>query len=233
MIPRRVREVPLSLPAKTTSTARYLLPDERAVIETRRHWMILMPPVLKSLAILAVALYLLANDTYSMALDNIVLTVILGVFLYLSYQVTAWWVDHFVVTNRRVLLVSGVLTKKTAIMPLLKVTDMTYEQNPLARVLGYGTFVFESAGQDQALSRVSHLPGGPRQLYIQISSLLFATYGGPATPAPAPAPRLYSEQTTVDVRTGRQPGVEQPRIHQTTPIPRPDDPYAPGREGDD
>jgi len=194
-----------------------------------------MPPVLKSLAVLAVALYLLGNDSYSMALDNLVLAVILGVFLYLSYQIIQWRLDHFVVTNRRVLLVSGVLTKRTAIMPLLKVTDMTYQQNPLARMLGYGTFVFESAGQDQALSRVDYLPGGPRQLYIQISALLFANYGGPTTaaPVPPPGPASLPEQTTVDVRTGRTPDVEQPRIHQTTPIPRPDDPYSPGREGDD
>lgn len=192
-----------------------------------------MSPVLKSLAVLAVALYLLANDTSSMALDNIVLAVILGVFLYLSYQITQWWLDHFVVTNRRVLLVSGVLTKRTAIMPLLKVTDMTYEQNPLARVLGYGTFVFESAGQDQALSRVDYLPGGPRQLYLQISVLLFANYGNPTVPPPLPP---AAAQPTVDVRAGGSAGIEEPRTHQTTPIPRLDDqqgPYAPGREGDD
>jgi len=202
------------------------------VIETRRHWMILVPKVLISLAILGVAFLLLSEDPYSMALDNLVMLVVVGVLLYLGYQVLQWWLDHFVVTTRRVLLVSGVLTKRTAIMPLLKVTDMTYMQTPLARLLSYGTFIFESAGQDQALSRVDYLPGGPRQLYIQISALLFQNYGAAMTP-PAPAPGPYSEQPTVDVRTGRPAGVEEPRIHQTTPIPRPEDPYRPGREGDD
>jgi membrane protein YdbS with pleckstrin-like domain len=193
--------------------------------------MILMPAVLKSLAIIALALFFLSNDPYSMALDNIVLLVISAVLLYLAYQITQWWMDHFIVTNRRVLLVSGVLTKRTAIMPLMKVTDLTFEQTPAARVLQYGTFVFESAGQDQALSRVTHLPGGPRQLYLQITDLLFATYTG----QPMQAPMRFGEQPRMDAETRPIPGVGQPRTHQTRPI-RPDPhqgPFAAGREGDD
>jgi len=202
---------------RASGTNRYLLPDERAVIETRRHWMILLPPVLKSFAIIFIALYFMSKDSYSMALDNVVMLVILGVLLYLTYQITQWWMDHFIVTNRRVLLVSGVLTKRTAIMPLMKVTDLTFEQTPAARLLQYGTFVFESAGQDQALSRVTHLPGGPRQLYLQITDLLFATYGG----GPPATPMRFAQQQTVNVESGRTPGGDEPRRHQTTPIPRP------------
>lgn len=225
--------------AASKGTNRYLLPDEHLAIETRRHWMILMRPILKSIAIIGLALFVLSSDPYSVTLRNVVTLAIIAVLLYLTYQVTQWWLDHFIVTSRRVLLVSGVLTKRTAIMPLLKVTDMTYRQTPLARMLRYGTFVFESAGQDQALSRVDYLPGGPRQLYIQISALLFANYGNPMMPAAMPMPppghgqRPHTEHPTVDLGSGRHADVEQPRVHQTTPIPRPDDPYAPGREGDD
>lgn len=182
-------------------TRRYLLPDETAEIETRRHWMILTRPVLISMAVVAVALFVLSVNPYSMGLRNVVTLVIAAVVSYLGYQVVQWRMDRFVVTRRRVLLVSGVLTKRTAVMPLSKITDMTYEQTPLARVLRYGTFVFESAGQDQALSRVTHLPGGPRQLYLLISDLLFRNDPGRLRVPP--------------------PGYEPARTHQTTPIPRP------------
>ncbi|MDQ3735346.1 MAG: PH domain-containing protein [Actinomycetota bacterium] len=192
---------------------RYLIPDERAEIETRRHWMILTRPVLWSLAVIAVAMFLLSGDPYSEVMRNIVALALLGVAAYLGYQILQWRLDQFVVTNRRVLLVSGVLTRKTAVMPLLKVTDLTYEQTPLARILGYGTFLFESAGQEQALSRVNYLPGGPRQLYKQISELLF-NYTGIA--APPPPPRHH----TVEVATGTLPGENAMRTHTTTPIPR-------------
>jgi len=203
--------------ARPTGTERYLIPDERAEIETRRHWMILAGPVLKSLAVIAVAMFLLSSDPYSDTTRNIAALALLGVAGYLGYQIVEWRMDHFVVTNRRVLLVSGVLTKKTAVMPLLKVTDLTYEQTPIARILGYGTFLFESAGQDQALSRVSHLPGGPRQLYKQISELLFNYQGLAMQPPPPPH---TTRQQTVNVATGQPVGDQSMPRHTTTPIPR-------------
>jgi hypothetical protein len=52
-------------------------------------------------------------------------------------------------------------------MPLLRVTDMKYEQSPMGRLLSYGTFVLESAGQEQALRTVKHLPN-PNELYLRI-----------------------------------------------------------------
>lgn len=203
----------MTRPARPSSTERYLIPDERAEIETNRHWMILARPVLISLAIIAVGMFLLSSDPYSEVMRNIVALAFLGVAGYLGYQILQWRMDHFVVTNRRVLLVSGVLTRKTAVMPLLKVTDLTYEQNPLARILGYGTFIFESAGQDQALSRLNYLPGGPRQLYKQISELLF-NYSGLAAPPPP------TRHHTVEVATSTSAGENAMRTHTTTPIPR-------------
>lgn len=190
------------------------MPHEIAKINTRRHWMILMPIVLKPLAIVAVAVFFLSNDPDSMALDNVVLLVIVAVAGYLAYQLVQWRLDHFVVTDRRVLLVSGVLTKRAAVMPLIKVTDLTYEQNPVARGLDYGTFVFESAGQDQALSRVTHLPGA-HQIYLTISGLIFAaTYADNSMYPSYPS----SEQMTKDVRTDRAPGAGEPHRQQTAPI---------------
>jgi hypothetical protein len=57
-------------------------------------------------------------------------------------------------------------------MPLAKVTDMTFQRSFLGRVFGYGTFILESAGQDQALSRVDFIPY-PEQLYLEVCALLF------------------------------------------------------------
>jgi hypothetical protein len=44
---------------------------------------------------------------------------------------------------------------------------MKYEQSPLGRMLSYGTFVLESAGQDQALRKVDHMPN-PNEVYLRI-----------------------------------------------------------------
>jgi hypothetical protein len=44
---------------------------------------------------------------------------------------------------------------------------MKYEQSPLGRMLNYGTFVLESAGQEQALREIKHLPN-PNELYLRV-----------------------------------------------------------------
>jgi uncharacterized membrane protein YdbT with pleckstrin-like domain len=94
------------------------------------------------------------------------------VFLYFLWQAINWAVDYFVVTSHRFILTTGLLNRKVAMMPLAKVTDMTFQRSFLGRILGYGTFILESAGQDQALSTVDFIPY-PEQLYLEVCSLLF------------------------------------------------------------
>ncbi len=100
---------------------------------------------------------------------------VLGLLASLAWFGFAWWfwaTEEFVITDKRVLLVSGVITRRVAIMPLTKVTDLTYERSVLGRLLGYGAFVMESAGQHQAMSRIEYLPR-PDRLYHEVSTLLF------------------------------------------------------------
>jgi uncharacterized membrane protein YdbT with pleckstrin-like domain len=83
-----------------------------------------------------------------------------------------WTVDYFVVTSERLLLTTGILTRRVNMMPMTKVTDMRFERSFAGRLLGYGEFIFESAGQDQALQNVDFLPY-PEQLYLLICEILF------------------------------------------------------------
>jgi len=93
----------------------------------------------------------------------------------------SWWVwayidwkrEYFIVTDRRLMLVHGVVIRRVAIMPLSKVTDMAYNRSPNGKLFGYGQFVFESAGQDQALSTVDWVRD-PDKRYREISALIFA-----------------------------------------------------------
>jgi uncharacterized membrane protein YdbT with pleckstrin-like domain len=83
-----------------------------------------------------------------------------------------WWVERIVVTDKRFMISSGVFETKVAMMPITKVTDLTYERTVLGRMFGYGTLVVESAGQIQALNRIEFLPN-PEQVYDAISELTF------------------------------------------------------------
>ena len=57
-------------------------------------------------------------------------------------------------------------------MPLTKVTDMSYERSVPGRIFGYGRFVMESAGQDQALHKVNWVPD-PDHHYRAICAEIF------------------------------------------------------------
>jgi uncharacterized membrane protein YdbT with pleckstrin-like domain len=92
---------------------------------------------------------------------------------WLVWEYVDWKREYFIVTDRRLMLVHGVINRDVAIMPLGKVTDMLYRRSPVGKVLGYGTFIFESAGQDQALSQVPWVTE-PDKRYRDISALIFA-----------------------------------------------------------
>jgi hypothetical protein len=70
------------------------------------------------------------------------------------------------------MLTKGIFTHQVGMMPLTKVTDLTFERTLNGRMLGYGTMVIESAGQIQALNRIDFLPD-PEEVYEAISELVF------------------------------------------------------------
>jgi uncharacterized membrane protein YdbT with pleckstrin-like domain len=152
---------------------RYLLPHEQEVITVRKHPAVLLAPV--AWAVIGLVIVAVLSDTllrHDSALTWIVWAIWGLVFLHFLWAALNWAVDYFVVTSHRFIQTSGLFNRRVAMMPLVKVTDMTFERSALGRLLGYGTFVLESAGQDQALSRVDHIPY-PEQLYLEVCSLIF------------------------------------------------------------
>lgn len=153
----------------TTLVSRYLFPTERYRGEWKRHWIHLTTPLLIGTGVTFLLGYLsgfLAKRNVD-AMTTIVVLIWFGVMGWVAWKVADWYFDRFILTNKRVMVVSGIITRKVAMMPLLRVTDMKYEQSPLGRLLRYGTFVLESAGQDQALREIVHLPD-PNELYLRV-----------------------------------------------------------------
>ena len=159
------------------SIYRVLLPHERRVITVRFHPAVLIKPVALALAGLAVA-GLLSTIARLDNTDALVVIWLLWLILliHLLYKIYVWLEDYFVVTSQRLLLATGVITKEVKMMPLSKVTDMSFNRSAMGRLLGYGTFVVESAGQDQALRTIDHLPY-PEQLYLEVCGLIFKDTG--------------------------------------------------------
>ena len=162
------------------SVYKHLLPHERQVITVRFHPAVLIRPVAEVLGGLALAGLLSATLARH---SGMAMLVIWGLWLLLVFRllfkVWEWLEDYFVVTSKRMLLAQGVFSRRVDMLPLSKVTDMRFERSATGRVLGFGKFVVESAGQDQALREVDHLPY-PEQLYLEVCGLIFTPDKGDA-----------------------------------------------------
>jgi uncharacterized membrane protein YdbT with pleckstrin-like domain len=155
------------------SVNRYLLPHERQVITVHQHPAILIRPIFEVLIGLAIAGWLSNSVANGNGTVLLVIWIIWGlVFLRLVVKVFEWAETYFVVTSQRFLLATGIVTRKVNMMPLAKVTDMSFQRSAMGRILGYGEFILESAGQDQALTNVGYLPY-PEQLYLEVCGLIF------------------------------------------------------------
>jgi uncharacterized membrane protein YdbT with pleckstrin-like domain len=167
------------VPNETVPAAVYkvLLPYERQVITVRFHPAVLIRPVAEVLGGLAVAGLLSTTIAHGNGTVMLVIWLLWLILVFrLLYKIFVWLDEYFVVTSQRLLLATGVFTKRVNMMPLTKVTDMRFERSPAGRLLGYGKFVVESAGQDQALQTVDHLPY-PEQLYLEVCGLIFKDKG--------------------------------------------------------
>ena len=149
--------------------ARYLFPTEKFRGEWKRHWIQLA----REGAIAGVATIAMGYLTGWLTKHNqtqlrtTVLIIWAVVIMWCAWRVADWWFDRFILTNKRVMVVDGIFTRNVAMMPLLRVTDMKYVQSFTGRMLGYGHFELESAGQDQALRNIKNLPN-PNELYLRI-----------------------------------------------------------------
>jgi uncharacterized membrane protein YdbT with pleckstrin-like domain len=151
---------------------RYLMPTERVVTTVRMHPAAIVKPALLILggAILAGLMTWGAHGNGRLILAIWLLWVML--FLWQGWKIAIWWRRYFVVTENRLMLVTSLIFTDIAMMPLAKVTDMRLSESIFGRMLHYGEFIVESAGQEQALSDIKFVPY-PSQIYQEILSLIF------------------------------------------------------------
>jgi Bacterial PH domain len=152
---------------------RYLLPREVQVATVRQHPAVLIGPSAAALGGLLVAGVLATTVLHgNTPLLFVLLALELILVARLIWKAANWAVDYFVVTSQRLLLTTGVFTRKVSMMPLTKVTDMRFQRSLAGRIFGYGEFIVESAGLEQALRNVPYIPY-PEQLYLLICGMIF------------------------------------------------------------
>jgi uncharacterized membrane protein YdbT with pleckstrin-like domain len=127
--------------------AKLLSDDEHVVLDLRQHWKALVGPFLVLLVIAAAAVAAIVfvdNGTARLVIAGVAVLLIL--LLTLKPFLT-WYFSHYVVSDRRVMMRSGILARSGRDVPLSRINDIHFEHSFLERMLGCGTLVIESAGE--------------------------------------------------------------------------------------
>ena len=156
----------------------YLLPSERRVIRVRQHWAVMLKDIIETalflVLLVVVQQYLGAGG--NVLIDNVTFYLGLIALLRLTIKTIEWWVERIVITNKRVMIGQGIIVHNVGMMPLGKVTDLTFRRTLGGRIFNYGTMIVESAGQIQALNKVKFMPR-PEEIYEALSELIFGEKG--------------------------------------------------------
>ncbi|HSL07762.1 MAG TPA: PH domain-containing protein [Pseudonocardiaceae bacterium] len=146
---------------------------ERRVIRVRRHWASLLTVLLQTFGVVVVAFVLsqlVGDDLW--VVQTVLWYLAIAMLLRFVWKVLEWWIELIIVTDKRFMISSGLVVTKISMMPITKVTDMSYLRTAGGRLLGYGTLRVESAGQKQDLEKVEYLPK-PEAVFDAISELIF------------------------------------------------------------
>ncbi len=154
------------------SVITYLMPDEQVFVGVRMHPIVILWHAALIVGGLVGALALTTGRTGSSGLDLVIWLLYLVLVAWAGWRIIDWRVTYFVITENRLMLVTGVFNQSIGMMPMAKVTDMRLERSLPGRVFGYGKFVIESAGQEQALRDVPFVPYA-KQLYQEILAMIF------------------------------------------------------------
>ena len=121
------------------------------VIEARIPWAIFLSSVVLLFLSSAVAIEVARQGVSWFALILLVVSL-----AWLAYVYLQWLNQDYVVTNRRVMKVEGVLKKRSADSSLEKINDAVLEQSVLGRMLGYGDLDILTANE-QSVDRLRML----------------------------------------------------------------------------
>ncbi len=163
--------------------ARDLLPGERILVSSSRHWVVLLRPFATTILAAAVSLVILSLLPLA---GELRLLLMLGVALagiaVLNLYYWGWRAHEYVLTDQRVILNEGIVSKFSRSIAIDRIQDLTTFQGLWGRTWGFGDIELESAGREGA-ELLSTVPR-PQQLRNAIFAQIEARRrpGGSANP---------------------------------------------------
>jgi uncharacterized membrane protein YdbT with pleckstrin-like domain len=169
---------------------------ESVALDLRPHWWYFSRNILTGIPLLIIVILVLNIDDadikkYTGWLVGLLVLAWAGWLVLKYFQ---WAMTYFVVTSRRVIYRTGVLSKRGVEIPLERINNINFHQRIIDRLIGAGDLDIESAGKDgqSHFDFVRHPDGVQHEIYRQMETRNmpqnFPAAAAAAAPAPAPAP---------------------------------------------
>lgn len=156
---------------------RYLSDDEELVYVARQHWTLLAGEFVALLLIIGVvgtALFFMPwNEDWSLIAGGVVVAV--GVVAALAFwfvPMLKWATTVYILTNRRLMMRDGIISKQGRDMPLTRVNDVSFNITLWERIMRYGTLSVQSASEQEGmvLQRVPKPQWFQSEIYRQVNA---------------------------------------------------------------
>jgi uncharacterized membrane protein YdbT with pleckstrin-like domain len=132
-----------------------LVEGEEVVLRLHPHWRTVLRPVLvlaaAILALLALLFFLPAGHGPAIARLALGVVALIVIIAWVAVPLLRWRTTSYELTNRRLRLRAGILARSGRDFPLAKITDVSFAQGLLDRVLGCGRLIVESPGENGQL----------------------------------------------------------------------------------
>jgi uncharacterized membrane protein YdbT with pleckstrin-like domain len=145
---------------------------ENVILDLKPHWFFFWKHIVVGIVFLVVFVVYLGPADGSSILGwplGIGLLIFAG-FVVEKYLV--WTYTHFVLTDRRVISRSGIVSKRGTEIPLERINNIDFHQNLLLRMIGAGDLDIESAGRDgqSHFDNVRHPDMVQQEVYRQMEA---------------------------------------------------------------
>lgn len=125
------------------------------------HWVTVLGPMLAGALLIAATIALVLStpdDKTGNILQWVGVAVMVAVFIGLVLvPMLRWRTTHYVITSHRVMVRRGILTKSGKDITLSKITDVSFQQSLIERLINSGSLRIESAG-DSPDESLRHVP---------------------------------------------------------------------------
>ena len=165
---------------------RNLVPGETLLYRTRHHWLVLLGPIFFGLLLLVPGVALLVEaiatgDSAGLVVGSATISpkmmaiagaiLLAAAIITFSYGVAKRNATEMAVTNRRVLIKTGMTSRRTLDLMLSRVESIGVEESTAGRLLGYGSVIVRgTGGTPEAFLIIAHPQEFRRAVQEQIAT---------------------------------------------------------------